>query len=479
MIVQRLASAALALDRRMARPVGRGDRGVAMILVLFTVTILATSVVEFIYNTRVNLYLAQNHRDEVKAYFLARSGVNLQRLALAYQYEIARDPEMGMIASVMQRSNFQMYRFLPYLAPIFTSGQLSAGGFGEVDLEEAGASGFGGFQGNIVLHEVEAESGKINLNLFASTRLDQDTVTRLCQLVFPAEFDGMMGIERQRTVEDRFEVVGAIIDHIDADTDMTVVDANCVATVGGAGNEISRYVDSDVEPKNEPLLSLEELRLVPGVSEAFFRQFAKHFTVYPIANKQLYVNEANFETWYAFLCSRVQGLAEQTGFSACVLPQVQARVVYDALVLSGYVHLFDDPMRVLALMMGGGDAAGEVLGGGRFMPFSSNHRVVGTMQSLLDGSPELQRFLLGFAEPQWVTFYNMAVASNGNGFVVPPRVFEYDFGRIARDVETANPEIYTVRATGEYGTTRRTIVAVTDLSQYARTREERILYWRE
>ncbi|MCB9506090.1 MAG: general secretion pathway protein GspK [Myxococcales bacterium] len=473
------ARAALVVDQRLDRPVARNRRGVAMLLVMFTVTILATSIVEFVYNTRVNLYLAQNHRDEVKAYFLARSGINLQRLALAYQYEIARDPNMGLLASVMSRSNFQMFRFLPYLAPIFTSGQLSAGDFGEVDLGRSGASGFGGFQGNIVMHDVEAETGKINVNLFASQRLDQEAIQRLCQLVFPGEYDSMMGIEQQRTIEDRFEVVAAIVDYVDPDSDLTVLDENCVASVGGAGNEISRYVDTDVEPKNEPLVSLDELRLVPGVTDGFMTQFGDHLTVYPIANKQMYVNEADFETWYAFLCSHIQGLQEDVGFSACVLPQVQLRVVYDALVLSGYVALFDDPIRVLMLMMGGSDVTGEVLGGGRFMPFSSNARVVGTMQGLLDGSPELHLFLMSFAEPRWVQAYGLT-ASIGQGSLVPPqRPFEYDLGRMARDVETSNPEIFTIRSTGEYGAASRTITAVTDLSAYPQTRTERILYWRE
>jgi general secretion pathway protein K len=72
-------------SQRLRRKVGDSRRGMALIVVFTTVAILSTSITEYVYNTRVNLRLAQNQRDEVKAYYLARSGVNLQRLAIAYQ----------------------------------------------------------------------------------------------------------------------------------------------------------------------------------------------------------------------------------------------------------------------------------------------------------------------------------------------------------------------------------------------------------
>ncbi len=91
-------------SKRRFRP---SERGMALIVVFTTIAILSTSIIEYVYNTRVNLYLAQNQRDEVKAYFLARSGVSLTRLALAYQGEL--EGQGGFIGNAISRSNFQLW----------------------------------------------------------------------------------------------------------------------------------------------------------------------------------------------------------------------------------------------------------------------------------------------------------------------------------------------------------------------------------
>src|SRR5439155_205842 len=51
----------------------RSRRGVALILVLTTIAILTSVAVDFGYQSRVNLRLTENARDELRAYYLARS----------------------------------------------------------------------------------------------------------------------------------------------------------------------------------------------------------------------------------------------------------------------------------------------------------------------------------------------------------------------------------------------------------------------
>ena len=74
--------------RRQSRDVHAGSRGVALILVLTTIAILTSIGVDFSYSTRVSLRLAESARDETRAYFLARSGVNLARLLLHFQKQV-------------------------------------------------------------------------------------------------------------------------------------------------------------------------------------------------------------------------------------------------------------------------------------------------------------------------------------------------------------------------------------------------------
>ncbi|MFN2547926.1 MAG: hypothetical protein ABR567_10870 [Myxococcales bacterium] len=63
-------------------------RGVALILVLTTVAILTAIGVDFSYSSRVSLKLAENLRDDTRAYYLARSAINLSRLLLHFQKQV-------------------------------------------------------------------------------------------------------------------------------------------------------------------------------------------------------------------------------------------------------------------------------------------------------------------------------------------------------------------------------------------------------
>src|SRR5258708_34816418 len=64
------------------------ERGVTMMIVIVAIAILTAVATEFAYNSRVDLQLATNQRDEVRAYFLARSGIGLSRLLLRFQKQV-------------------------------------------------------------------------------------------------------------------------------------------------------------------------------------------------------------------------------------------------------------------------------------------------------------------------------------------------------------------------------------------------------
>ncbi len=61
----------------------KNDRGVALIIVLLVTALLIALVFEFAYGTRISLRAAVNFRNRERAYYLARSGVNLLGLLLS------------------------------------------------------------------------------------------------------------------------------------------------------------------------------------------------------------------------------------------------------------------------------------------------------------------------------------------------------------------------------------------------------------
>lgn len=70
----------------------KNDRGVALLLVLVGIAVLALVANEVRYNSMVELRLATNQRDELRALYLARSGIALSRLMLRFQKQIDAMP---------------------------------------------------------------------------------------------------------------------------------------------------------------------------------------------------------------------------------------------------------------------------------------------------------------------------------------------------------------------------------------------------
>lgn len=56
-------------------PMPRGERGVALLIVLLVTSLMIALIFEFSYATRISLNSAINYRDGQRAYFLARSGI--------------------------------------------------------------------------------------------------------------------------------------------------------------------------------------------------------------------------------------------------------------------------------------------------------------------------------------------------------------------------------------------------------------------
>ena len=79
----------------------KAERGVAMLLVLVGIAVLSLVANEVRYNSVVELRLATNQRDEVRAHYLAKSGIALSRLMLRFQRQMdaIQIPNLGGLLS--------------------------------------------------------------------------------------------------------------------------------------------------------------------------------------------------------------------------------------------------------------------------------------------------------------------------------------------------------------------------------------------
>lgn len=478
-----IVSARLYARLRTPTLVHKGRRGMAMIWALIVFSVLTFSVVDFLGETRVNYALAVNQADDTKAYFNARSAIQLQMMGLLFQNELTKDPSLG---SMVRSTNLQIWEFMSLILPIFVDGELqTALGSIQTRTDTEHYTGPYAEHGAVEFTRPEPEEGKINLNAFASRDMNRELVQRFCHMIAPPQFEQSLSISESRQVVDRFRVIAAIIDYVDPDEDQTVIDENCEVTTGSAGGESQVYRDVDWKAKNQPFTTLGELRLIPLVSEAFMTQFSSKLTVYPVADNALYINQADSTVLMGFLCGNFRGVDQGSNFSPCSLPQVSYEVSRLALALGGYIRFFQNPMNVLMFYLGGmGGLAGDSgrladgIGVGQMQAFRRPQQLETIIRSIME-NPQFEWFFLSQADTsQLGTIELQQALQNGQMGLLPPFTFgaeNFDFSRMARSISTATPKVYTLTGVGTQRTTRRTIRTVVDVS----SPEPQVLYWRE
>ena len=322
---------------RRGRAAGiRSRRGVALILVLTTVAILSSIAVEFGYQSRVSLRLAENSRDELRAYYLARSAVNLSRLLLHFQKQV--DQLGGQLGAALPALLGQLPRPLGGAAPqlpgaaaganlgirlweilpidsnvmpaLLGGGDLSALGTPAPDLygqpppqdetrrpqiAAPAPHSFGGFEGAFKAKIVD-ENSRINvrgLDGLGATPLA--TLTQLRAMMNDPKYDFIFDEDdanRDRVRRD--DVILALKDWIDLDETGAALDPTNPSNpfVNGFSDENSaydRYVPR-YKAKNAPLDSLQELYMVRGVNDRFMAAFGDRLTVWLDVNAKLNIN---------------------------------------------------------------------------------------------------------------------------------------------------------------------------------------------
>lgn len=467
---------------RLDRPVGaptRKPRGVALLLALVTITIVSAAVVEYSYQNRVNLALASNERDQLRAYFLARSSINLSKLLLSFQFALAdeareTDDDMGrLIGRAMRRSNFQMYQYIDLLMGPFNSGKIESP-IGGISLDETGVQGFGDFVGEMNVRVVP-EDGRFDVNAFAKAEIDQDALSQMCALLVDPQYDPIF----ERKDEDgrtltRGEMLSRIIDYLDPDEQGVSLTPQCTVE-GSSGDELGPYDQmgtrgSKIRPANRKITHIAELRKVPGVDDLFMDTFEEYLTVYPVGKPN--INVARAPVFYSVLCRNVSvsGSSQTSGLDLCALdPTVAGQVLWFALALDGVRSFFEDPMSVLLAYVGTSES--KLLPSakkGQPVAFLSVSQFPNYVQDFRSNPLLMAQFI------QYSPLYQQLAVTNPNMMidpiapVFPPWTVEFDKSGMMKSVSVSTPKIYRIHATGTYGTTATTIEAVIDFERTVR-----------
>lgn len=299
--------------RARVHRVRHDQRGMALLMVLVTIAMLTAVVVEFIYDTRVDVQMAANVRDRVKAYYMARSAVNFSRLILFFQGQ----------ADKLTGGAVKLYQLVPIesdLAKAFTSGEMGEA-FGLEGLDLDNKRGFGDFEGGFSA-TIEDEYAKININALESLPSIASPVT--AQILALINSPRYREFWEQEDAEGQYrspaEVLSAMHDWIDADNVVDTLQADQIALdpfsqpavfVPGSSSEDARYdmLKDPYKNKNNPFLSVQELQLIKGIGDDFMEEFGDKFTVWSDPNLLLSLNSVNDPvTMLSILCLQPENL---------------------------------------------------------------------------------------------------------------------------------------------------------------------------
>lgn len=204
------------------------ERGVALLLALLVLTLLVAIILDFDAEARREFRDATVFRDGLKATTIARAGIQAARAVLR------------------QDSLLEARTKLHY--------------DGRGDLWMMPLTNFPLGDG-IINAVIEDERGKLNLNLLGG--INDPLAKRSAVLRFKRLF-GLVQVDPR--------IVDAIVDWIDADE---------VPEADGAESSYYQTLRPPYRAANEPLQSLEELRLVRGVTQDMIDKLAPYVTVFP------------------------------------------------------------------------------------------------------------------------------------------------------------------------------------------------------
>ena len=291
-----------------------GQNGFALLMALILVVLITAFVTDFNYKSRIDIISAGHHRDDVRANYLAKSGIRTYGLLLVMGRQVGRNPMaqsflagMGMNldgAAMVCRSipflDTAMLRFMTQVGEGMMSeeeeqGLLSLVGVGgQADNNQSPTSPSRGeidataddepeglkrdllaFEGDFKVDCID-ESSRIDLNGFANqtwagyTIQQHPTALMLYGLMAHEDFDPLF---EERLKMDRWELIGNIKDWVDPDSERSGI-------WGGDEDALYDNYEPRYRSKNGRFDTVEELRMVHGVTDEVWALFGEGLSVH-------------------------------------------------------------------------------------------------------------------------------------------------------------------------------------------------------
>ncbi len=256
---------------RARKPSRRTERGVALLVVLSSLALVGGVVAEFQFNSRVDLQLALNARDDVQAEYNALAALRLRALLLRQGQQLG-DGIRGLgeaLGIPAMPSINQLLEMMPVECGVMSALAHKADSGDD-------ATGESLFAGDCLATST-SEHTKISVNMLgaqSNNRAGQVTQMLLGLLSSPALERHFQEDDRNGThAESPLELVTAMTDWIDPNHTQFGND------VGDEDRYYSSLRDS-YRAKNAPFDSLAEIQLAHGIDDELYGLLKDHLTIY-------------------------------------------------------------------------------------------------------------------------------------------------------------------------------------------------------
>jgi len=307
--------------RRSGRVARVREQGVAMLVAILTILILAIVLADMHQNTATSFQLATTQRDRLRAEYMARSGVNLTRMLIANEPAIrtAVQPVYQQMLGGRRLPQLPIWSFANEVLEPFCNYEAAQANRDQSGIDFSAAAGLGDTGGTCQIVAF-AENSKLNLNNPLHIAGDQGRLNVAMQVFamtggYQAQSPYDPLFERRDgdgQITTRLDIISALIDWWDYDTQRTVFDpgAGRVESNSGAEDDIYQSFRDPYQVKNAPFDTLAELRLIRGVGDDFWATFVepdpddpttRTLTIY--GSGKVHLNEARAEVLLARTCS--------------------------------------------------------------------------------------------------------------------------------------------------------------------------------
>lgn len=296
------------------------EQGVALLVAITAIAILSVMLTDLHQTTTTGYVVATTERDALRAEYMAKSGLNLTRLLVSQEPAMRRifAPVYSQLVQGQTLPQLPVWSYANVLLQPFCDYEATREASTGETVDFRNAQGLGETPGTCEITAF-AENSRININnaLFLS---GDDARRSLAMQLFalvggyqsPSPYDPLFARpDGDGMLSSRQDVVTSIIDWWDYDSTGTDFDlgSNEVRELGSEDNVYARMSDP-YTIKNAPFDSLEELRLVRGVTDDFWATFiepkpddpaSRVVTIY--GSGLINPNEAPPEVMLARVCS--------------------------------------------------------------------------------------------------------------------------------------------------------------------------------